>query len=57
MAEAVGASAPQTIAWLALEEGTEPPYSGGKTPPWMEAGGSSGEHTPTEDKLLETGWM
>lgn len=57
-AEAVGENAPRTAAWLDLDEDIQRfTDSGEKTPLWMEAGGSSGEHTPTEDTLSGTGWM
>lgn len=49
----------RTSTWLVDEERSSqlPLAEGEKTPLWMEAGSSSGEHTPTEDKLLGTGWM
>lgn len=57
IAVAVENSAPKTIAWLSFVEGNETHRSGEKTPLWIDMGHSSGEHTPTEYKLLNTGWM
>lgn len=53
-ANAADAKPSFTTGWLAHGKLR---LAGSKTPPWMTVGGSSDEHTPSEEGLLETGWM
>lgn len=46
---------PRATAGPIYKGASEP--SGSRTPPWLAGGLPSGESTPTEDGLFETGWM